>query len=238
MGLRDRGSRIGVVNAIPDQNGLSPRVFLRPIGSPLTLGMSGLAVASLVQSGLDLHWIAKSQSVKVGLILVAVPFVLQVIASVLAYMARDGAAGAALGTLATTWIAIGLVHITSMPGSRSGALGLMLLASGGVLCLSALSVSVAKPLPGLVFLIAAIRFALSGIYELGAASAWGQAAGIIGLVVCGAAAYCVLAFELEGQQHRPVLPTFRRGRARAAVLGAPELAVDDVVHDPGVRQTT
>jgi hypothetical protein len=31
---------------------LPTRIFLRPIGSPLTIGMSGLAIASLVQSGL------------------------------------------------------------------------------------------------------------------------------------------------------------------------------------------
>ena len=57
-------------------DGASPRVFLRPIGSPLTLA-SALAIASLVQSGLDLHWVAKSQSLEVGLILLAVPFVMQ-----------------------------------------------------------------------------------------------------------------------------------------------------------------
>lgn len=219
-------------------DGLAPRVFLRPIGLPLSLGMSGLGIASLVQSGFDLHWIAKDQSVKVGLILLAVPFVLQVIASVLSYLARDGAAGAALGVLATSWLAIGLVHVASPAGHRSGALGLMMLASGGMLALAAVSVGTAKPLPGAVFLIEAIRFALAGIFELGAVSGWGNAAGILGLVVVGAAAYCALAFELEGQQRRPVLPTFRRGRGRVALLGTSEAAVDDVLHDPGVRQTT
>jgi uncharacterized protein len=224
------------VSAFPD--GLAPRVFLRPIGSPLSLGMSALGIASLVQSGFDLRWVAPDQSAKVGLILLAVPFVLQLLASIFSYLARDGASGSALGVLATTWLAIGLVHLTSTSGSRSGALGLLLLASAGMLALASLSVGSAKPLPGTVFMIEAIRFALAGIYELGAAGAWRDAAGIVGLVVLGAAAYCALAFELEGQQRRAVLPTFRRGRGRAAVLGAAEAAVDDVVHDPGVRQTT
>lgn len=235
--------RIPTSAALPDRTGaapggLAPRVFLRPIGSPLPLGMSGLGIASLVQSGFDLHWIAKTQSVKVGLILLAVPFVLQLIASVLSYLARDGATGAALGTLATSWLAIGLVHMASPSGHRSGALGLMLLASAGMLIASALAVGIVKPLPGTVFAITAIRFALAGIYQLGAASAWGNAAGIAGLVVIAGAAYCVFAFELEGQRRRPVLPTLRRGRARAALLGASDAAIDDVVHDPGVRQTT
>jgi hypothetical protein len=51
-------------------------IFLRPIGSPLTIGMSGLAIASLVQSGFDLRRLAKSQTHEVGLVLLTAPFVL------------------------------------------------------------------------------------------------------------------------------------------------------------------
>jgi hypothetical protein len=93
-------------------------------------------------------------------------------------------------------------------------------------------------LPAAVFTMVGLRFALAGIYELGATTAWRDAAGIIGLVVVAMAGYCVLAFELEGQQRRPVLPTFRRGRGRLALLGGADAAVDDVIHDAGVRQTT
>jgi hypothetical protein len=38
-----------------------------------------------------------------------------------------------------------------------------------------------------------------------------------GLVVVALATYCVLAFELEGQERRPVLPTFRRARGAVAL---------------------
>jgi uncharacterized protein len=222
----------------PLTNGPIPRVFLRPIGSPLTLSMSGLGIASLVQGGFDLHWVAKGQQVEVGVILVAVPFVLQGLASVFSYLARDGAAGSAIGVLATSWLAIGLVQVSAPTGARSGALGLMLLASAGMLALSAGAVSAARPLPAGVFMVEAVRFALAGIYELGAAGAWRDAAGIASLVVVAGAAYCALAFELEGEQRRPVLPTLRRGRGRSALLGSADLAVDDVIHDAGVRQTT
>lgn len=116
------------------------RVVLRPLGSPLTIGMSGLAVASLVQSGLDLHWIASDQVHSVGLILISVPFLLQTIACVFSYLARDGATGATVGVLSASWLAAGLVHLTSVPGSRSGALGLMLLAAGGMILLSSVAV--------------------------------------------------------------------------------------------------
>lgn len=213
------------------------RIFLRPIGSPLTIGMSGLAIASLVQSGLDLHWLPVTQGHDVGLILIAVPFILQLLACVFSYLARDGATGAAVGVLSVSWLALGLLHLTSAPGSRSGALGLLLLTAGTMLWLSALASMSAKPLPGCVFTLAGLRFLVAGVYELGAPSAWQDAAGIIGLVICATAGYCVIAFELEDQKHQPILPTFRRGRGRAAVLGDPAERIDGVSNEAGVRQT-
>lgn len=222
-----------------NENGApATRIFLRPVGSPLTIGMAGLAIASLVDSGLDLRWLSLNQSHDIGLILLSVPFALQLIACIFSYLSRDGATGAAIGVLSMTWFATGLVLATSTPGSRSGALGLLLLAAGGVLILSALAVMIPKPLPGSVFGLSGIRFAVTGIYLLGASDAWRHASGIVGLVITGAAAYCVLAFELEGEQKRPILPTFRRGRARQAVVGEPRAQVGGVTTDAGVRHTT
>jgi uncharacterized protein len=219
-------------------NHLAARVFLRPIGVPLTLGMGGLAIASFVVSGLELHWVKPSQTLEVGLVLVAVPFILQLVACVLTYLARDGAAGATLGVLATSWLAMGLIHIARPDSRISGALGLLLLIAGSCIALSALAVAQAKPLPGLVFLTAALRFELSGVYQLSTASPWQRAAGIVGLVTSGLAAYCLLAFELEGQNHAAVLPTFRRGRGAAAVEDGPQAQIAQVENEPGVRQTT
>jgi hypothetical protein len=222
-----------------NENGApATRVFLRPVGSPLTIGMSGLAIASLVDSGLDLRWLSLNQTHDVGLILLSVPFALQLIACIFSYLSRDGATGAAIGVLSMTWFATGLISATSTPGSRSGALGLLLLVAGGVLILSAMAVMIPKPLPGSVFGLSGIRFAVTGIYMLGATSAWRDASGIIGVVIAGAAAYCVLAFDLEGAEQRPILPTFRRGRGRLAILGEPAAKVDGVTADAGVRQTT
>lgn len=214
------------------------RIFLRPVGSPLTIAMSGLAIASLAQAGFDLRWSKLTQGHTLGLILISVPFVMQFLGSVFAYLSRDGAAGATIGLLAATWLGLGLVHLTSAPGSRSSELGLMLIAAGGVLILSAIAMATFKPLPGSVFALAGIRFVLSGVYELGAGSSWVDAAGIVSLVVLGLAAYCVLAFELEGEQHRPVLPTFRRGRARVMREDDPSKAIDGVASEAGVRQMT
>ena len=214
------------------------RIFLRPLGSPLTLGMSGLAIASLVQSGVELHWTPRDETVQAGLILIAVPFVLQLLACILSYMARDGATGAAVGVLATSWLAIGLIHIAAKPGATSGTLGLLLVASGGVLLASASAIASAKPLPGVIFAAAALRFAMAGVYQLSKVSFWEHAAGLLGLLVTALAAYAALAFELEGQRERAVLPTFRRGRAAAAIRDGEGSDRHRLVTEPGVRETT
>lgn len=214
------------------------QIFLRPLGSPLTLGMSGLTVASLVDSGLDLHWIGSGQAHDVGYILLTLPFALQLIACVLSYLARDGAVGAAVGVLSLSWFALGLIQTNSPPGSRSGAAGLMLVAAGTVVILSALAVTTTKPLPALVLALAGVRFLLSSIYLLGAAPGWREASGVLGLVVVALAAYCVLAFELEGARHRPVLPTFRVDSGRSHAETETSSQIDDLAREPGVRPTT
>jgi uncharacterized protein len=213
----------------------APRILLRPIGSPLTIGMSGLAIASLVESGLDLRWVPSAEAVQAGLILIAVPFVLQLLATIFSYLARDGAAGAVIGVLAATWLALGLCHATAGTGHPIAVLGLLLVAAGGVLALSSISVGVGKPLPGTVFMLAAVRFGLTGVYELSGGTFWRDIAGIVGLVVCAGAAYCVLAFELEGQQRRAVLPTLRRGRAAELAISR---QLEGLAREAGVRQTT
>jgi len=214
------------------------RVMLRPIGSPLTVGLSGLGIASLVESGLALGWVPAAQTREVGVILICVPFVLQLLACVFSYLARDGAAGAAVGVLSTTWLGTGVLHVISGGGGRTGALGLLLLAAAFALAVSATSVSRANRLAGLVFFGAALRFGLAGVYEVGAPGAWDHAAAIVGLAVCGAVAYATLAFELEGQQRRSVLPTFRHGRGRVRPGGEQGEQPHVLAGEPGVRQTS
>src|SRR3954453_3642375 len=145
------------------RDGIPATVFLRPIGSPVALGVSGLVAASLVLSGLELGWIASNQAGGAGLLLLAFPFPLQFAASLLAFIARDAAVGTALGILAGTWMATGLTYLSSAPGSRSGALGLLLLASCTVLASAAAAAATGKVAPALVFALSALRFGLSGV---------------------------------------------------------------------------
>src|SRR4051794_16389360 len=210
----------GTRGRMSTRDGMPTSVFLRPIGSPLGLGMAGLLGASLVVSGIELGWIASNQRGAVGLMLVAFAFPLQFAASLIAFGARDGAAGTALGILSGTWLATGLTFLSSGASAKSGALGLLLLASAVALACAAAGTATGKLVPAAVFALEAVRFVGAGIHELGGGEFWQDAAGIVGLLVVALAAYIVAAAVLEDARGATVLPLARRDRAE---------------HEPGVR---
>ena len=197
------------------------RIFLRPMGSPLPLSLAGLALASLMASGVDLGWVPLSQTQQMGFLLLVAVVPIQLLACAFAFPARDGAAASTVGILAATWAAYGLAKLVSLPSLTSHPLGLFLLMAGGVLLGGAISQGTGKLLPALVIGLAALRFAINGIYELSGSEPWQDAAGVIGLVVAAGAVYLVWALSLEDARDRTVLPVLRRGRG--------------VEHEPGIR---
>lgn len=208
---------------------------LRPIGAPLTVGLAGLGIASLVDSSLGLGWVPSDETTQVGIVLLAVPFLLQMLASIFSYLARDGATGAAVGVLSATWLVVGILHVYSGSTARDATLGMLLLGAGAMVAVSAAATGLANPLAGAAFGGAALRFLLDAVYELGGPTAWQHVAAIVGLVVAGIVLYAVPAFELEGQRRRPVLPTLRRGRGRLAVTGTAADQLAGLEHEAGVR---
>lgn len=220
-----------------DDAGRVTAVVVRPIGSAMPLGFVGLAVATFIYAGYQLGWISTiSQRTIVGVLLIAFPVALQLTASVIAFLSRDGATGTALGTLAVTWLSIGGVLILSPPASTSGALGLLLLASGAALILTSTAAVSSKVIPALVLLVVGVRFALGGVYELGAGEGWQDASAAVGLGLAALAAYAALAMELEDAHGRTVLPLGRRKTARGSMTGDLAEQVAGVAHEPGVRK--
>jgi uncharacterized protein len=211
------------------------RIFLRPFGSSFPLALAGLAIASLLTTGLEWSWFPITQSHQVGLLLLVAVVPIQLLAAAVAYPTRDGATASGIGILAATWAAYGLSKATSAPGSTSGALGLVLLMAAGVLAGAAMSQSFGKLLPGLVLGLAAARFACTGLYELTAATGWQDTAGAVGLAVAAGALYLVWALEIEDARDHTVLPTLRRGRGRLDAGPPLSRSRDGLDHEPGVR---
>jgi succinate-acetate transporter protein len=197
------------------------RVILRPIANPLPLGFLALGAGSLVLAGYQLGWVAISEGSATALILLAFVFPLQLLASVLGYLARDVVAGTGMGILSVTWLATSLVMLTSPPGSTSGSLGLLLLFAAVALLVPSSVATMGKVLPGLVLFVAACRFATSGVYQLLGTSGndWKTASGVVGLVLCALAVYTAFAMAWEDALRRTVLPVLRRGRGRESVSG-------------------
>jgi uncharacterized protein len=168
---------------------MTTRALPRPIASPLPLGMAGLAGASLVTSGSELGWISSGDAKQVALVLLAFAFPLQVGASLIAFLGHDGVLGTTLGVLACTWLSDGLIHMTTPPAARNGALGLLFLATAAVVGAGSAAAASARRAPAFVFAIAAMRFALLGVYNLGASAGWQDVGGAVGLAVVVAASW-------------------------------------------------
>src|SRR3954453_17500107 len=182
-----------------------PRVYLRPIANPLPLGFLGLAAATLLVSGLQLGWLASSEGQNVALILIAFVFPLQLTASVFGYLGRDTVAGTAMGILSGTWLSVGLVTVTSPPGSTSDALGLFLLLAGAAMLVPAVAALGRTPIRPAVLGTVALRFALTGVYELTANYTWEDAAGVVGLFLCGLAILAAFLLALQDRRKPTVV---------------------------------
>lgn len=212
------------------------RVVLRPIASPLTLAFLALAVGTFILAGLQLSWIPATESADIGLALIVFVFPLQAVSSVFGFLARDSIAGTGTGLLSASWLAIGVITFTSRPGQAIGALGLLLVGAAAALLVPATVGAAGKPLASLVITGAAVRFFLTGAYELSSASTWKYAAAAEGLLLALVALYAGLAFELEDNRRRTVLPTLRRGAARQAIAGTPADELDGLHKEAGVRK--
>jgi succinate-acetate transporter protein len=211
------------------------RVVLRPIATPLPIGMLALAVGSLVLTGVQLGWIPTAQSSTIALCLLGFVVPLQFVGFVFALLSRDEGVASSLAVLTGTWLASALSLLATPPGATSDALGLLLVAAAGALLVPVAVAAPTKPLISATILLAAIRFVVTGCYEFGGGSSWKTAAGIAGLVVTAFAWYSAAAFALEAGRRRRVLPTLRRlGHAGPSPYSTPD-PIGPAAHDAGAR---
>jgi uncharacterized protein len=162
---------------------------------------------------------------------------LELISGLFAFLARDVGAATGLSLLGAGWAATALTVLGGPPGTRSLALAIFLFMMAAImLVLSAASLS-AKPAFGLLLLIGACRFALTGIYQgsLGG-PVTASVAGWIGLPLAVFSLYGGLALLLEDSSQRTVLPTGRRGRARSSLEGGISHQIDAAEREAGIRR--
>ena len=213
------------------------RIFLRPLANPLPLGFVALAAATLLISGLQLGWLGTDQGEPVALILIGFVFPLQLVVSIYGYLARDVVAGTGMGILAGTWLSVGLVTLSSPPGSTSDALGLFLLLAGAAMLIPATAAAGAKLVPAAVLAMTSVRFLITGITQLrGGGGSWDDAAGVIGLALCALALYAALALAIEDARRSTALPVGRRALGRTALDDGFDRRLDRIEGEAGVRE--
>lgn len=213
------------------------RIVVRPIASPLALGQFALAGASFVVSGVQLGWVPDRQKPAVGLVLMAFTAMTQLLASILGFLGRDPVVGTGMGLLSGTWLAVGAVLYTN-PASQptSGALGLLLLASGTALLSPATAALHSKALAGIVLYTTALHFFVTAGYELTASATWKLVSAAVGLALFVLAALAALAFELEDVRARPSRFTLRRHAGVTALAGDLTAELSGLQHEAGVRK--
>jgi uncharacterized protein len=212
------------------------RIVLRPLATPLPLGFLGLFVATMLVAGLQLGWVPASQARVLGLAILVLTVPVQLIACVYGFLVRDLVAGTGMGLLAGSWATVALVLLTSPPHSRSVALAWLLVIAGASLCVPAFAASQAKVLAAAVILGTAVRFWVTAVYQWSGVHDWRTAAGVVGVVLAAVALYGALAFEIEDQRRRTVLPTLRRGSGAVAMTGDLAEQVTKAHHEAGVRK--
>ena len=93
------------------------RVVVRPYGSPIPLGFFAFGIGMFLYAALGAGWVKPSDQHTVGMLLALFVFPLQIVATIFAFLARDGAAGTALGLFSTSWLAGGVLLATGTPGT-------------------------------------------------------------------------------------------------------------------------
>jgi succinate-acetate transporter protein len=212
------------------------RIMLRPIASPLPLGFLALFVASLLISALQLHWVPAAEQHKLAIGLLALTVPLQLIGCLYGFLCRDVVASTGLGVLGGTWATVGVTLLSSPPDRESPGLGIVLVVAAGALLVPTVTALTSKVVAAGVLALAAVRFAVTGGYELTSAQEWQYAAGVCGIVVAGLALYAALASEMDSVTRRSVLPLLRQSLGRRAVSGRLAEQVETLACEAGVRQ--
>jgi hypothetical protein len=139
-----------------------------------------------------------------------------------------------MAILGGTRALLGLTTLLAPPGTTSAGLGVLLLAAAAAMLVPAL-VGTPKLAAAGVMALAAVRFGVTGWYELTGSATAKTTAGAVGIALAVAAFYAALALELEGARRHTVLPTGRSGLAAEAARGEDVFDSAELSREPGVR---
>lgn len=212
------------------------RVVLRPIASSLPLGFFAFTVGTVLLTALELRWVPVSETAQVATLVLAFVVPLEALSGLFAFLARDSGAATGLTTLSAAWAATAISLLHGRPGAQSLSLAVFLLTLTVLMLVMSAVAVMGKPLFGLLMLIGACRFALTGVFQASGNTAVEHTAGWLGVPLGAFALYGGLALLLEEGTQRMVLPIGRRGRSRTSLEGSFAHQVKQAEQEPGVRR--
>lgn len=211
-------------------------MVLRPIASSLPLGFFAFTVGTVLLTALELRWVPIADTPQLATLVLAFVVPLEALSGLFAFLARDSGAATGLTILSAAWAATAINLLHGPPGALSLPLAVFLLTLTMLMVVMSAASVTGKALFGVLLLIGACRFALTGVFQATGSTAVEQAAGWLGVPLAVFALYGGLALLLEESTQRMVLPLGRRGRARSSLEGSFAHQVHQAEQEPGVRR--
>src|SRR3954466_6996690 len=103
---------------MPDGHQDQVRIVLRPVGSSLPLGFYSFGIGMLLLASAAIGWIPVEEQHAVGMLLMAFVFPLELVATIVAFLARDTLGATTLGLFTTSWLALGWGLFQAPPGTH------------------------------------------------------------------------------------------------------------------------
>ena len=211
--------------------------MVQPYGSALPLGFFAFGIGMLLLAAMGAGWVQATEARTIGTLLATFVFPLELLAAVVAFLARDTAAASSLALFAGSWLGVGLLARESRPGVLSEGLAWFLVGFTVVAIALAIAAAPGKPVLGVIMSLAAVRAVLAAAYEFGGGRGWERAGGWVAFAIFVAAMYGGLALLLEEVHGRQVLPFPRLGSSKEAVEGSLSQQLRGLEDEPGVRHT-
>jgi uncharacterized protein len=213
------------------------RIVLRPVASSLPLGFLAFGTGTILLTALQLQWVPAAQTKTLMVLVLAFVAPLEALAGIFAFLARDSGAATALSMLGAAWAATALTVLGEPPGGLSMSLAIFLLTLATMMLVLSAGALRSKPLFGVLLMLGAGRFALTGLYQAAiGGTVLERVSGWIGLPLVGFSIYGGLALLLEDGAQQTVLPLGRRGRARTSLEGDLGHQIDQAEREPGIRR--
>src|SRR4051794_17206629 len=170
------------------------RVFLRPVGTPIAIGLGAITIGTVMLSALQFGWIAGAQQQHaVAYVALAAAFPLELLAAIFALLARDALVGTGLAVFSSVWSVTGLTLLSGPPGATNDALGIFLLTGAALLALLLVSAGRTRLVFGAIIISGCARLCVTGLYEIKGTDGLKEAAAILGMVLAAACAYGIVA---------------------------------------------